>query len=188
MVEDWKDVIKIIAFMLITMAGAFCIINVAWYWGIKTRYDDAIWDLRKADYTEREEPEEIQDEMYEIIEDGYRYRVYGTKYLKSSGYACISAETGWIEESERPEHMDPEDGTNVILNIGFRVFFRYSFQLDIENAEGRYQIDVDKNGKLVTDEYDDPKHKEKMNEILKQNREEINRLFRLANEKWDINR
>lgn len=186
MVEDWKEVINVIIFMLLTAVGAFCIINLAWYWGIKTRYDDAIQDLYKPVYTEQNEWEETQNGMHELIEDGYRYRVYETDYLKSSGYACVSAETGWIEESERPEHMNVEDGTNVILNIGFKLFIRYSFQVDIENVNGRYQIEVDKYGNLVTDELDDPKYMKNMDAILKQNREEIDRLFNLANEKWDI--
>ena len=186
MIEDWKEIINDIVFMLLTMAGAFCIINLAWYWGIKTRYDDAIQDLYKPVFTEKNEWEEAQKEMHELVEDGYRYRVYGTDYLKSSGFICVGAETGWLEESERPEHMNAEDGTNVILNIGFKLFFRYSFQVDIENVNGRYQIEVDKYGKLVTDEFDDSKYKKKMNAILEQNREEIDRLFNLANEKWNI--
>ncbi|MDE6851929.1 MAG: hypothetical protein K2J67_05510 [Lachnospiraceae bacterium] len=152
MTEDWREVLKDIVFMLFTMAGAFCIINVAWYWGIKTRYDDAIYDLYQPVFTEWKNPEEAPDGMYEIIEDGYRYRVYETKYLKSSGFFCISAESGWIDESERPNCVTAEDGTNIILNIGFKLFSRYSFQLDIENENERYQIMVDKKGKLIKNE------------------------------------
>lgn len=186
MTEERKEIVSIVFWTLIAIVVSFCIINLAWYWGIKTRYDDAIQDLKKVESTDQTKETTQNDGMCEIVEDGYRYRVYDTKYLKSSGYACVCADTGWMSEEEKPERITTEDGTNVILNIGFKVFSRYSFQVDIENINGDYQIKVDKYGKLVANKYEDPKFIKEMNTILDQNKEEIERLLSLANDKWNI--
>lgn len=184
MTEERQEIVKSIVGILIAIALSFCIINLIWYWGVKLRYDDAIYDLNKVASTE--ENTRTKEGMCEIVENGYRYRVYDTEYLKSSGFACVYADTEWKDGEEKPERMMAEKGTKVILNIGFKVFFRYSFQISIESAEGKYQIPVDENGSLVALEYEDPKYVKEMNKILDQNREEIALLFSLANNKWNI--
>lgn len=184
MLKSWNETVRTLVFALMVIMGTFCIVHLTWYWGIKIRYDDAIWDLFMDAGTEKYPIE--GDGIYEVVENGYRYRVYGTSYLESSGFACIGAETGWLDETERLENVSERSGSNVILNIGFKVFHHYSFQIDIESADGRYQFEVDRHGKLIADEYMDPKDKKKKNEILEENREEINRLFYYANEKWNI--
>lgn len=184
MLKSWNELVRTIIFIFMAIIGTFCIIHLTWYWGIKIRYEDAIWDLSKEIATKNYQIE--GDGTYEVVEDGYRYRVYDTSYLESSGYACVGKETGWLDESERPEYMLKKDGVNVMLNIGFKVFCHYSFQVDIESADGRYQIEVDRQGNLISDEYADPKYKKKMNGILEQNRSEIDRLLSCANEKWNI--
>lgn len=184
MLENWAESVRAMVFVLMMIVGTFCIIHLTWFWGIKIRYDDAIWDLFGDTTTERNWIE--GDGIYEVVEDGYRYRVYDTKYLENSGFACISAEAGWLDEPERSDYMAEKDGTNVVLNIGFKVFLHYSFQVDIESADGRYRIEVDRYGNLITEEYTDLKYKKKMDGILEQNRMEINHLFSCANEKWNI--
>ncbi|MDE6568831.1 MAG: hypothetical protein K2K70_14040 [Lachnospiraceae bacterium] len=184
MLENWSEAVRTIFFVLMAVVGAVCIIHLTWYWGIRIRYDDAIWDLFADAATEKYQLE--GDRTYEVVEDGYRYRVYDTKYLESSGFACVGAETGWLDESERADHMLEKDGVNVILNIGFKVFCHYSFQVDIESIDGSYQIEVDRHGNLIIDEYADPKYKKKLKEILDENRAEIERLFYYANEKWNV--
>lgn len=184
MLKSWNESVRTMFFVSIVIIGTYCIILLTWYWGIKIRYDDAIWNLFKEVATEGYRSE--GDRIYEVVEDGYHYRVYGTGYLASSGYACIGAETGWLDESERVDYTLEKEDANVVLNIGFKVFHQYSFQLDIESAEGRYQIDVDQHGNLIINEYADPKYKKKINRILEQNRAEIDRLFYHADEKWNI--
>lgn len=186
MTDKQEEIVKILFWTMIAIVASFCMINLAWYWGVKTRYDDAIHDLHMADSTEQTNETELEDGMCEIAEDGYRYRVYDTKYLKSTGFACVCADTGWMNEEEKPQQITAEDGTNVVLNIGFKVFSRYSFQVDIENVDGKYQIPVDKNGKLVAEVFEDSNYVKEMNTILDQNREEIDYLFSLANDKWNI--
>lgn len=186
MTEEQEDAVKIFFWTIIAIAISFCIINLVWYWGVKTRYDDAIHDLNKAESTGQMNQTEQVDGICEIVEDGYRYRVYDTKYLKSTGFACVCADTGWMNDEEKPERITAEDGTNVVLNIGFKVFSRYSFQVDIESVDENYQIDVDKYGKLVANKYEDPQFIKEMNTILDQNREEIDRLLCLADDKWNI--
>lgn len=171
-------------FVLFAIVGSVCIIHLTWYWGIRIRYDDAIWDLFANVVSENYPIEE--DGIYELVENGYRYRIYDTTYLESSGFACVSTEIAWLDESERSDHMVAEDSANIILNIGFKLFCHYSFQVNIESTNGRYQIEVDRHGNLVTDEYADPKYKKKMNGILEQNRTEIDRLFSCANKKWNV--
>lgn len=184
MLENWNESVRTIFFALMAIVGTFCIIQLTWYWGIRIRYVDTIWDLFADVAAEKYQIK--GDRTYEAVEDGYRYRVYDTKYLESSGFACVGAETGWLDESERADHMLEKDGVNVILNIGFKVFCHYSFQVDIESVEGRYQLEVDRHGNLITDKYADPKYNKKMNGILEQNRTEIDRLLSCANEKWNI--
>lgn len=186
MTEEREEIVKILFWTLIAIAVSFCIINLTWYWGVKIRYDDAIQDLHKLDSTEQTNQTGLVDGMCEIVEDGYRYRVYDTKYLKSTGFACVCADTGWMSEEEKPERITAEDGTNVVLNIGFKVFSRYSFQVDIENVDGSYQINVDKYGKLIANKYEDPQFIKEMNIILDQNREEIEILLSLADDTWNI--
>lgn len=185
MLERRNESVRAMVFALMAIIGTFCIVQLTWYWGIQIRYDDAIWDLFRGVAAEKYQIE--RNRTYEeVVEDGYCYRVYGTSYLASAGYACIGAETGWLDESERSENALEKDASNVTLNIGFKVFCHYSFQIDIESTIGRYQIDVDRYGNLITDEYADPEYKKKMDDILDQNRLEINRLFYHANEKWNI--
>lgn len=184
MMADRDESIRAIAFIMLAVIGAFCIIHLTWYWGIKIRYDDAIWDLYRG--VAMEEYQIEGDRTYEVMENGYHYRIYGTSYLANAGFACIGAETGWLDESERSGNILEKSGSNVILNIGFKVFCHYSFQIDIESADGRYQMEVDQHGNLIADEYADPEYKEKMDGILEQNRVKIDQLFCHANEKWNI--
>ncbi len=188
MMKNWREGIRTIEYVWMAMVGAFCIIQLTWYWGIKIRYDDAIQDMY-AKHAARDGnmgKGKAGDGMYEILKDGYRYRVNETKYLQNSGSACICTENRWAEGSGKPEGIAAQGGTKVNLNIGFKLFCNYSYQVEIENTEGSYQVEVDRFGNLLMNGYMDSQSKEKINQVLEQSKEEINCLFYHANEIWEI--
>ena len=66
------------------------------------------------------------------------------------------------------------------------MFSGYTYGIDIDNWEEVYQIYVDKNGNYISNENVEDEEAEKRKALLEEYREEINKLFELADKMWDI--
>ena len=110
----------------------------------------------------------------------------GASYLSHSGFLCVSDEEGLVFEQDKDGNVISDNGTAVSLYIWPKMFFGYTYGIDISNGDEWYQIEVDKDGQYIVDEDVDPENQEKRKELLEENREEIKKLLDLADKMWDI--
>lgn len=184
--NERKQIIKRIGIVFGVIIAIFLIINLVWFLGVKTRYMQLEKKLDKVVQTEEEKEEGIKKDSYEKTENGYKYQVKGTGYLGNSGFALVSDEEGLVLETDEKGNVISDNGTHVALYIWPKMFSGYTYGIDISNADDWYQIEVDKDGQCLVDEDRDPEQQEKRKKVLEENREEINKLFELADKMWNI--
>jgi hypothetical protein len=184
--KERKGIVKKIGIVFGVIIAIFLVINLIWFFGIKIRYMSLTKGIDKVVQTEEEKEMDINNITYEKVEDGYRYLVKETSYLNNSGFACVGKEEGMVIETDKGGNVISDNGTNISLFIWPEMFSGYTFGVDVENVNGWYQINVDKDGYYIEDKDVDPENQEKLKEILENNREEIDKLFDLADKMWDI--
>lgn len=184
--NERKQIVKKIGVVFGIIIAFFLIINLFWFLGIKIRYMNLTKKIDKVVQTQEEREEGIKNNSYEKIEDGYRYLVKGTGYLGNSGFACVCKEEGLVFETDKNGNIKSDNGTNISLFIWPKMFASYTYGIDVENVDEWYQIEVDKYGHYIVDEDVDPENQEKLKEVLDKNREEIDKLFDLADNMWNI--
>lgn len=184
--KERMQIVKKIGIVFAIIIAIFMLINLIWFLGIKIRYMNLTKGIDKVVQTQEEKEEGINDRSYEKVEDGYRYLVKGTDYLSNSGFACVSNEEGLVLNTDEKGNVISDNGTNVTLFVWPKMFSGYTYGIDVENADESYQIEVDKNGDYIADEDVDPENQEKLKEVLEENREEIDKLFDLADKMWNI--
>ncbi|MCD8120526.1 MAG: hypothetical protein LUE29_13805 [Lachnospiraceae bacterium] len=184
--KEKKTIIRKIVFLFAALLAVFALINLVWYFGLKIRY---VHLTEKVDRTEREESEVDQGlsrYIYESVRNGYCFTVKDTGYLSKSGYATVSREEGYERIVDADGNEISDNGPYVILFIWPSWFSGYTFGVDIESKDYWHQMKVDENGQLMEESDMDPDLQDELNAVLEENREEIERLFELADEMWDI--
>lgn len=156
------------------VVGIFAIINLVWFIGVKSRYIDL---TKNFDNNKNELRNYIKDI------DGYRYIVKNPGYLGNSGFANVSIAKDITVEIDEDGNEVTNDFIKVTLYIWPQWFDGYTFGIYIDNGKTGYQINVDKDGNYIPFENED---QEKLKSILDDNRNEINKLFDLANKMWDL--
>lgn len=169
-VKKYKKILILIGIIV----GIFAIINLTWFVGIKSRYIELTKSFENS-----------KDELMNYTKDinGYRYIVKDTGYLDNSGFANVSIAKDVVVEIDDDGNEVTNDFTKVTLYIWPEWFDGYTFGIVIDNGKKGYQINVDKNGNYISYDKD---NQEEMKSILNDNRDEINKLFELADKMWNI--
>lgn len=184
--SEKKVILKRVFIVFGIAIAIFVIINFVWFFGIKRRYIFLTEKMEKIAQTEEEKEQGINDNGYEKIIDGYRYLVKSVGYLGKSGFACISKEEGLMLEMDEQQNVVSDNGNCVSLYIWPSFWRGYDYGIDISSADENYQINIDSNGEYIEDENIDPDIQDKLKEVLKENENEIDKLFELANNMWGI--
>ncbi len=158
-------------------AGIFLIVNLIWFIGVKSRY---------LELTKNFDSELNYFGNYVEDVNGYRYTVKDTGYLGNSGFANVSTAQDLEVFIDENGSESTNGFTKVTLYIWPEMFSGYTYGIDIDNWEEVYQIYVDKNGNYISNENVEDEEAEKRKALLEEYREEINKLFELADKMWDI--
>lgn len=168
--KKYKKILIIIGIII----GIFAIINLVWFVGVKSRYIE----LTKSFNNSKNELGYYTKDI-----DGYRYIVKDTGYLNHSGFANVSIAKDIVIEFDDEGNEVASDFTKVTLFIWPKWFNGYTYGIDIDYGDYFYQINVDKDGNYIPHENEE---QEKLKSLLDDNRDEINKLFDLADKMWDI--
>lgn len=163
---------KIILIIIGVLVGIFIIINIVWFVGSKSIYNSLSKNISNS---------KNEFNNYEKVIDGYKYIIKDTGYISNSGFANVSINKDIEVEIDDNGNETPNDFTKVTLYIWPEWFNGYTYGIAIDNGKNVYQINVDEYGKLL-----DNKDKEIKQPMLDNNRDEINKLFDLADKMWDI--
>lgn len=184
--NERKKIGKKIVIVFGIIMGIFLIINAVWFFSVKTRYNNLTEKLDKVVQTEDEREEGINRNSYVKTENGYTYKVKGPDYLHNTGFLYIGAEGGIVYEIDENGDVISDNQVFVSLFIWPEIFGGYSFGIDVDWGESWCQINVDENGEYIPTEGVDPDEQEELKQLLEENREEVDKLFELADEMWDI--
>lgn len=169
-----SKIYKRILIIIGIIALIFLIINLIWFVGVKSRYLDLTKNFNNS-------KNELNNYVKEI--DGYRYIVKDTGYLGNSGFATVSIAEDIITELDDKGNEIPNSKKIVTLYIWPEWFEGYTYRIDIDDGNVWYQINVDYKGTYIPYENEDT---DQLKAVLEDNREEINKLFDLADNMWDI--
>lgn len=164
---------KIILIVIGIIVGIFAIINLVWFVGVKSRYIEL---TKSFDNSKNELGNYVKET------DGYRYIVKDTGYLSNSGFLSVSIAKDIIEIDDDGNEI-ASDFIKVTLFIWPEWFSGYTYGIDIDYGDYFYQINVEKDGNYIPYENE---NQEKLKSMLDDNRDEINKLFNLADKMWDI--
>ena len=112
-----------------------------------------------------------------------RYIVKDTGYLSNSGFLSVSIAKDIVIEIDDDGNEIASDFIKVTLFIWPELFSGYTYGIDIDYGDYFYQINGEKDGNYIPYENE---NQEKLKSMLDDNRDEINKLFNLADKMWDI--
>ena len=165
---------KIILIVIGIIVGIFAIINLVWFVGVKSRYIEL---TKSFDNSKNELGNYVKET------EGYRYIVKDTGYLSNSGFLSVSIAKDIVIEIDDDGNEIASDFIKVTLFIWPEWFSGYTYGIDIDYGDYFYQINVEKDGNYIPYENE---NQEKLKSMLDDNRDEINKLFNLADKMWDI--
>ncbi len=165
---------EILLVILAVIIVVFIVINIVWFVGVKTRYMSLYHGFKSVEVG--------KGSNYEKVKNGYKYIVKDTGYLGNSGFANVSLDKDFVIDVDDQENEITDNTTRVTLYVWPENFSGYTYGIDIDGPQGWHQINVDKNGTYIPgDNIDD-----KLDKLIVEYREEINKLFELADKMWNI--
>ncbi len=172
--------------LLILFGGillVFGIINLVWFIGIKCKYISNSKNMQAAE----EIGKVSAKNSYYHIEDGYEYMVAHPGYLGGNGFFAVSREEGYSVTIDENGEFLSDNGVCVTLYIWPKMFY-YMYGVDIYSEKENiwYQIYIDENGNLVTDDEKNIELNESKQVVLEEYETEIANLLELAKNQWEL--
>ena len=176
--------LKKLVILFIVFLAIFGIINIVWYFGYKATYDKL---ASKMDTEETSIGQESRVSYYKIA--GEERCILGMpSYLSYGGQLCVSAEEGYVPQYDADGNIISDNGIYVSLYIWPQFLGAYELGVDFYSEKDHIweQLYIDSELNLQGTENMDPLLIEKLQKLIDEHSDTINKLIDTAEEVWEI--
>ncbi len=166
----------ILGIVLILILG---MINLLWYIGIRNRYNSLTKNM------ERTWDNNAEAYRYTATIDGFSCQIKMPSYLANNGFLMVS-DGGYKAQYDENGNLIDDESMAITLHIWPQKFSGYKYGVSIYNLTTRMQIYLTADGEYISTTNGNTELDEKYTAVLDKYENEIDSLFRVAHQLWDL--
>jgi hypothetical protein len=184
--ENRAAIVRRLLFLLAIILMIFAAINGIWYFGYKQRYN-AVKKYLETNYLFGEEDDNDMLRYTKEVGD-YAISMKEPEYLGHGGYVSIAKSSGYETILDDDGNIVESSEIYITLYIWPKYFLGYKIGLDFyDEANSIYeQIELTSDMEIMNADDLDDAYMENISKLISENRDEINKLIRIAKENINI--